>query len=272
MTELSIIIVNFNTAGLIEKCIASIFQSKVDFDFEVIIFDNASTDISRDTLSKIRNKKVKVILNNENIGFSRANNLTTRLAKGNYLFFLNPDCEVKRDSIFKLYRFAKGKADAGVVGPKLLNPDGSIQASCFRLPTLKRTVSQYWFGKVELLDKYAPVSYEPIEVESLVGAAFLVTPTARKKVGLWDEKYFMYFEDLDYCRRAKKAGLKIYYTSYAEVFHHHGISGSGLADNDNQWRRLIPSSKIYHGIFQHYLITFIIWSGQKWRRLFKRTE
>ena len=98
-------------------------------------------------------------------------------------------------------------------------------------------------------------------------AAFLITPKALNKVGLLDERYFMYFEDIDYCRRIARAGLKIYYLPEAEVYHVHGASGKGLVDDKNQWKRLIPSSKIYHGLLRHYLISFIIASSQKWREL-----
>ena len=100
-------------------------------------------------------------------------------------------------------------------------------------------------------------------------AAFLITPQAKKKVGLLDERYFMFFEDHDYCKRVGEAGLKIFYYPKALVVHHHGESGKMLADEDNQWRRLIPSSKIYHGALKHYLLNFIIWSSQKWQRLLK---
>ena len=88
-----------------------------------------------------------------------------------------------------------------------------------------------------------------------------------KKVGLMDERYFMYFEDLDYCKRVKRSGLKVYYYPEAEIIHSHGISGKGVASDKDQWRRLIPGSKIYHGPIKHYLIYAIAWLGQKWQKL-----
>jgi len=101
------------------------------------------------------------------------------------------------------------------------------------------------------------------EVEAAAMTAFLITPQGLKQAGLLNEKYFMYFEDLDYCRELKKAGLKVYYLPRAEVIHHHGASGKKIARFEDQWRRLIPSSKIYHGLVKHYLFNFILWSGQK---------
>jgi len=103
---------------------------------------------------------------------------------------------------------------------------------------------------------------------AVVGAAFLITPEAISRIGVLDERYFMYFEDLDYCRRVKKAGLKTYYLPEAEFTHLHGESGKGLSSSENQWRRLVPSSQIYHGILIHYLIILIMWTSQKVRKLF----
>jgi len=120
-----------------------------------------------------------------------------------------------------------------------------------------------------LLDKYYPKERDPVEAEVLVMAAFLITPKAKQKVGLLDERYFMYFEDFDYCKRVREMGLKVFYYPAAQVIHHHGESGKKLAGNEDQWKRLIPSSKIYHGTLKHYLLNFIIWSSQKWQRILR---
>ena len=104
--------------------------------------------------------------------------------------------------------------------------------------------------------KYAPLTKIPVVVEAAVGASFLMTRNALDKVGMLDEKYYFYFEDIDYCRRVRRAGLKVYYLPDSKVIHYHGASGKKIADPENQWRRLIPSSKIYHGVFKHYLIGF----------------
>ena len=98
-------------------------------------------------------------------------------------------------------------------------------------------------------------------------AAFLITPAGFKKAKFLDERYFMYFEDIDYCRKLQSCGLKIIYLPESEMIHYHGASGKKLADQKNQWRRLIPSSIIYHGLIKHYVINAIIWSGQKWQKL-----
>ncbi len=204
----------------------------------------------------------------DNVGFAAGNNKGIRRAKGKYILLLNSDTQVTKGAIDRLYQFAQEHADAGAVVPKLLNADGTLQASAFRLPTLGRAIAQYWLEREGILDKYAPQGGVPQVVEEAVMAAYLITPKCLKKVGLLDERYFFYFEDFDYARRMMKASLKIYYLPSAEVVHRHGESGKGLADWANQWRRLVPGSKIYHGWLKHTLIYLVMWTAQKWAKLF----
>ena len=248
--EISIIIVNYKTPKLTKACVESIKKNPPKVPYEIIVIDNSKN----------------------NIGFAAGNNKGIRKAMGKYILLLNSDTEVKKGAIDKLYEFAKGHPDAGAVVPKLLNPDGSTQPSCFRLPTLWLTIRQYWFGEKGLLDKYVPaISHQSSAiVEEAVMAAYLITPTALKKVGLLDERYFFYFEDFDYARRIKNARLKIYYLSDPEVVHHHGASGKNLVGWENQWRRLIPGSKVYHGFLGHHIIRIAMWISQKWEKLISK--
>lgn len=263
MLDLSIIIVNFNTKDLTKGTVESIFDSKPKVSFEIIIVDNGSTDGSREEFTKFINKKIKFVLNNENLGYSRANNIGIKIANGKYILLLNSDTKVLKESLDALVEFSGRQKDAGVVGPRLKNMDDSIQASVMNFPKIRNAIAQFWFGKRNKFSLYAPDTYEPTAVDAVVGAAFLISPKARESVGLLDERYFMYFEDLDYCGRVWKKGLKVYYLPSAEIIHYHGASGKHLAGEKNQWRRLVPSSKIYHGVLKHYIINFIIWSGQK---------
>ncbi len=260
--DVSIIIVNYNTKELTLDCIDSILDEGSDLKMEIIIVDNGSTDNSAHFLEKLeRSAVVKLIKNSENKGFAKANNQGIKIAKGEFILLLNSDTKVKKYAIEKLVEFAKMHPETGAVGARLLNTDGTIQDSAFRFPTIGRAIKQYWLGEKGHLEKYAPKSIEPVDV--LVMAAFLITPRALKEVGMLNEKYFIFFEDFDYCRALHKAGLKVYYMKDAEVIHYHGASGKKVADNDNQWRRLIPSSKIYHGLIKHYIFNFVLWSGQK---------
>jgi GT2 family glycosyltransferase len=276
MVDVSIIVVSFNTRDLTLDCIKSIGKEGSFLKKEIIVVDNNSSDGSVAALQRLRKSlprrqagkypKLQLIINKKNLGFAKANNQGIKKAKGRYILLLNSDTKVKKEALKKLVSFARKTSGVGVVAPRLINPDGSIQGSVFRFPTMHRAIKQYWMGKRKILDKYAPFGNEPQEVEAAVMAAFMIAPKALKKVGFLDERYFMYFEDLDYCRRVHRAVLKVYYLPEAEVVHYHGKSGKGTGDI--QRKRLIKSSKIYHGSFKHYFLNFIIWSGHKWRRLF----
>ena len=273
--DLSVIIVSFNTSKLTLQCIKSVLNSVNNLRYEIIVIDNASTDgtLRQIRKSKIKNQnekvKIKIIENKENLGFAKANNQGIKIASGRYILLLNSDTVVKKNSVENLIKFAENTPDAGAVGVRLLNPDGTIQPSVFFLPTIWRAVKQYWLGEEGLLDKYAPDGNSPTEVESLVMAAFLITPKALENVGLLNERYFMYFEDLDYCRRIKVNNLKIYYLPTSEIVHQHGASGKKVGDK-KQFERLNQSSKIYHGLIRNSLFNFILWSGQKWQQFLKK--
>ncbi len=257
--KLSIIIVSYNTKDLTLDCINSVFKFAPKIKFEVVVVDNGSSDGTVESLPK----SVKVIKNNANLGFSRANNQGIKISKGKYILLLNSDTKVTKGAIEKLISFAENADGAGVVGSQLLNADGSIQPSVFYLPTLGRTIAEFWLKGKKYLEKYAPQGSEPAEVEAVVGAAFLITPKAQKRVGQLNEAYFMYFEDLDYCREVRRKGLKVYYLPSSKIYHYHGASGKGIADASNQWKRLIPSSKTYHGLIKYYAIQFMMKTSQK---------
>jgi len=263
---LSIVVASYNTKDLTVACINSIIKLDPKLDYEIIVVDDGSKDGSVEALKEIdkNNSKVRVIINKENLGYVRTNNKGIRASSGKYVLLLNSDTVVRKGALEALVKFAQNHKDAGVVGAKLLNADESLQPSCYHLPTIKNAIYEYWFGHKGLFEKYAPKGDDSSEVEALVGAAFLITPEALKRVGMLNSAYKSYFEDMDYCRAVGRNGLKVYYLPSAEILHYHGASFSKLADEKNRWRKLIPSSKIYHGVFRHYLINAIIWIGQKW--------
>jgi GT2 family glycosyltransferase len=261
MLDVSIIIVSYNTKELTAAAIKSVQKSKSQYLYEIIVIDNASTDGSVEKL-ELFGTAIKLIKNKTNFGFSKANNQGISIAKGKYIFLLNSDAELKSKCIDKLINFACEHKDAGAIVPQLLNADGSPQESVFKLPTLKNAILQYWFGQKGLYGQYVPEGQIPQKVESAVMAAFMITPYNLKKSPKLNEKYFMYFEDLDYCRQIQKNGLSIYYIPDAKVIHHVGKSGTKISDSENQWRRLVPSSKIYHGVLNHYLIWFVMRTSQ----------
>lgn len=261
----AIIIVNYNTKTLLRQCLRSITN------YEIIVVDNGSTDGSQECLKRIKeskNQRIKVLFNKENLGFAKAVNQALRQAQGEYILLLNPDIKVKKNALKKLIKFAKNHPEAGIIGARLLNPDGTTQGSCFPKLSIANAIKEFWLGQKGVFEKYAPRTQKPVEVEAVVGACMLIAKKVIEKVGFFDERYFLYFEDLDYCRRVKKSGWKVYYLPEAEFIHDHGAAGKDLPVSD--W--LKNSSKIYHGKVKYYLLTFIIWLGQKWQRLFKERK
>jgi len=261
--NLSIIIVSFNTRDLLKKCLDSLPSSS-----EIIVIDNGSIDGTVAMIKEIKESKIKIIENKENVGFAKAVNQGLKQAEGEYLLLINSDIFVKKNDLDKLIAFAKDQPQAGVIGGKLINPDGSLQGSCFYLPTITRIIKEFWFNGPSSLTKYAPLGDKPAEVEAVIGAVFLIPKKVLHKVGFFDERYFMYFEDLDYCRRVRQAGFKVYYLPEAEFIHEHGASGRSIPQKTHRW--LVGSSKVYHGVIKYYLITFIIWSGQKCQKILKK--
>jgi GT2 family glycosyltransferase len=263
--DLSVIVVSYNTKELLANCLESLKEQKRKTELEVIVIDNASPDGSA-TLVKEKFPWVKLVINEKNLGFATAVNQGVRESSGENIFLLNSDTRFKKGALKALLDFT-AEIGPAIIGARLINPDGTVQSSVFRLPTLKGAVLEYWLGKKDYFSKYVPSGNESQEVEAVSGGAMLISREIIEKIGFLDERYFMYFEDLDYCRRAREAGFKVFYLPTAEIVHEHGASGRGLVSTENQWRRLIPSSKIYYGLFKYYLINAIIWSGQKAKKL-----
>lgn len=273
--ELSVVIVNLNTKDLTIGCIRSLQKEAKDLSFEVLLTDNGSNDGSVEAFEAIKKEKYwkdkfTLILNDSNTGYAKANNQGIARAKGKYILLLNNDTVVQKDALQSLLKFASLNADAGVVGSRLLNIDGTLQMSCYHFPTITNAIKEYWLGKKGLFEKFAPKGKEPVTVDSVVGAAFLITPKAREKVGILDERYFAYFEDIDYCRQTWKKGLKVYYLPSSVITHYHGATFKKLANESERWKKLIPSSKIYHGLIKHYFINAILWLGQKKNKLLQK--
>lgn len=244
--QLSIIIVNWNTKQLLKGCLESIVNSEPsNVNYEIIVVDNNSSDNSVELVRnfKVQNSKFKIILieNEKNLGFSRAVNQGIEFSQGKHVLLLNSDTRLEPHTIEKLLAFVNQTQDVGVVGPRLINPDGTIQPSCFNFPTISRAIKEFWLGQENVYSKYYPQAYEPTKVDALVGAVFLITQPALDKVGKFDEKYFLYYEDLDYCQRVWQSGLKVYYHPQIEVVHEHGASGRKISDKTKKW--LVESSK-----------------------------
>jgi GT2 family glycosyltransferase len=188
--------------------------------------DNGSTDGSGRVV-KEKFPEVKVIENQENVGFAEANNQALRISKGKYLLLLNPDTQVKEKAIEGLVSFMETHPRAGISGAQLLNSDGSKQNSIANFPSLATELLNKSFLRWLFPKKFPGKERdypEPIEVDSVIGACMVVRRDALEQVGLLDEDYFIFLEETDWCYRMKRAGWKIYHIPQAQVFHFQGKS------------------------------------------------
>ncbi len=217
--NISCIIVSYNCREELKRCLSSLtFCAN-----EIIVVDNNSKD---KTTCFIRENYPEVILieNKENFGFARGVNLGIRKASGKYLILLNPDTEILEGGIKKLVDFASCDKNIAAVGPRLLNTDGSFQPSAYNFPTpLWAFLHLTQISKLLKVGKFFPYFSKPNkiqEVDWVVGACICIKKEALNVVGLFDENYFLYFEEIDWCKRTKEDGWKIYYYPEAVVIHH----------------------------------------------------
>ena len=241
--DLSIIIVNWNSKHYLESCIESISNSKSNVNFEIIVIDSGSFD-GCDAIVK-QFPSVRFIQSKKNVGFARANNEAFNISSGRNILFLNPDTEIVAGAIDVLFNAIEARPDAGVVGPKILNSNGTIQTSCVRafpnilnqiLDTeilMTRFSSFKLWGMTPRLEKMAMIS----SVEAISGACLMVKRTIFKNIGLFSVEYFMYSEDIDLCYKIKKAGWNIYYVPDALIVHHGG--GSSEQNNISQFANVM---------------------------------
>lgn len=216
----SIIIINYNTKELTKNCIDSVFFNFNKNDFEIILVDNASQDGSVEMLKDNFNGKIKIIANSKNTGFGPANNQGAQMAKGDYLFLLNSDTIIKDNILLKLEEFLSENKDAGIVAPKLFLGDGSEQPFAFGdYPCLLSLI----FEKFKKPPKYLE---GPFEVEWVSGAALIIKRKLFERLGGFDEKFFMYFEDIDLCKRAKEMNYKVFINPKISLTHLCGKSPS----------------------------------------------
>lgn len=262
MDKISIIIVTFNSAKTIKICLDSII--KFSSDYEIIIVDNNSEDSTCEIIQHF-GKRIKLIKAGANLGFAKANNLGVKSASEEYLIFLNPDTRIlEKDSLDKLKLNLQINPEYGLIGPKLIYPDGSIQPRVRNLPTVFRALKEYIFGEKNEYDFYSPDCETLCEVESIIGACFIIKKELFKKVGGFNDKYFMYFEDLELCKEVRALGLKIGYLPDVTIEHAEGKSGV----NQKTFQMLQTSAKQYHGLVSYFLIQTIIKLSNKGRTLF----
>jgi GT2 family glycosyltransferase len=239
MVNLSIIIVNWNSANYLKKCISSIFRNNPTCSFEVIIIDNNSDDKSLDS-AKYFFPRLRIIKNSKNLGLAKANNEGIRKSKGNYILFLNPDAVILPQAIDKMIAYFDSHPRTGALGPKLLNKNNTVQQSIhgfislshafFEISSLdrffpKNALNKIFLGKLlgnifkNLLASYNEYN-KPTKVSVVMGSCFLTTKKILNNTGYFDEHFFLYHEENELCYRIKEKGFDCVYFPIAKVVHY----------------------------------------------------
>ena len=228
---LSIIIVNWNVKHYLERCLLSIIKNTSNLDYEIIVIDNDSTrDDSKIFLANFKTEaNVKIILNNKNLGFAKANNQGIKQAQGDYILLLNPDTEIiEKGSLAEAVELMEANKDWGVLGCRLLEADRQTQLSVRSFPRIIPQIMislklHHIFPKSRALQSYFQThfDYQKISpVDQVMGAFLMTRREVLSKIGLLDEKFYIWFEEVDFCKRTKRAGWKVIYSPKPTIIHY----------------------------------------------------
>ncbi len=239
MIKLSTIIVSYNTKDLLKECLSSVVAAIENLEAEIIVVDNDSTDGTVEMLEGQVQNEIKILRNKENLGFARANNIGIQNSSGKYILLLNSDTIVEKNTIAEMVKYMEQNPKIGVATCRVELPDNSLDPACHRgFPTPWASMT-YFLG----LERLFPMSKifgqyhlgflpmgEPHEIDSPSGAFYLVRREVIDRVGMLDEDYFMYGEDLDWSFRIKQAGWKIMYYPFVKITHFKKRSGRAGVD------------------------------------------
>lgn len=258
--DLSIIIVSWRVKELLEQCLASIFRQSFDFSYEVIVIDNNSGDGTVEMV-EADFSQVQLVKSQINLGFARANNLGLKRAVGRYLLLLNPDTRLLDNSLNQAVKFMSDHKNCGVLGAKLLNPDFSLQPSVRRFPRLiDHCLMMFKLHHLIPLNRYLASDFDYQKqqtVDQVMGAFFMISRNLLEKIGWLDEGYYLWFEEVDYCQRARQASFIVNYFPEIKVIHYGGQSFNQVWGFKNHWRFSLSRFryfKKYHSLLAYMLI------------------
>ena len=257
----SVIIVNYNAGHLLTKAVKSVINFP---GVEVVVADNASTDQSFAKLeSQVKASNLVLIDNHANLGFGKAVNQAVAKSQGDYIYLLNPDASLSATTLSRMIQTAQTYQSRAIIAPRLENPDGSPQSSCYRPQTIGNAIKEYWLGIRGSYSKYLPKGKRPVAVHAAVAAAWLVPRSVWDELGGLSDRFFLYFEDLDMCDRAYAQGVQVIYDPQAVVKHAHGVSSR---TNPIVMKLFTQSAWEYHGWVKKLTIDAVI----RFRDLFTR--
>lgn len=251
---LSILIVNWNTRDLVIKCINSILRNLPSFDFEIVVVDNASKDGSADSLTHLygHNRRVKIFQSLRNLGFAKGCNLAYFYSQGEYVMLLNPDTEVIDNSLERLVNYLEERSEIGVIGPRLLNPDGTLQHSVRRFPGIFSSLVVFsGLHRIFQPRRYLMADFDysrEAEVDQVMGAALLTRRKIIERIGFLDEKFWLWYEEVDFCKRVKDAGYKVVFYPKAQIMH---IQGQSFSQMEIYFRKRTVARSLIHYFRKH---------------------
>ncbi|PIR96114.1 MAG: glycosyl transferase family 2 [Candidatus Doudnabacteria bacterium CG10_big_fil_rev_8_21_14_0_10_42_18] len=264
--DISIIVLSYQSQMHLEVLLPSIEESAKGLSVETIIVDNGSTDGSKEWLKQQMDKgaNFKLISLADNLGFSKGNNLGIKEAKGRYILLLNPDTKLSPDTLQTMTGFMDNHPEVGAGGCKLVKPDGKLDLACRR--RFPNPVNS--FKRLFLTDNkdynYTDIDdNQSMEVDSVVGAFMFIRREATEKIGLLDEKFFMYGEDLDWCWRCKEAGYKVWYLPETTVLHYKGESSKKVSFKALFWfhEAMWIFYKKHYSPKYFFIFNWIVWLG-----------
>lgn len=271
--DLSVVIVSWNVRDLLQTCLESLRPEWERTWAEVIVVDNASTDGTPD-LVRDHYPAVRLIANAANRGFGAANNQGMAAAGGRYILLLNPDTVVLPGALETLVAFIEAHPRIGMVAPRLLNADGSLQRNAFHFPGLMQVTLDLFPLHPRLMEsvlngRYGrePRANGPFAIDHPLGAAMLVRHAVWEETGGFDEDYFMYAEEVDWCWRIRHAGWMIWQVPAAEIVHYGGQSTRQVPDSMfiELWRARFRFFRRHHGLLYQALVRLLVRLGMLWR-------
>jgi len=228
--DLSIAIVSWNVQELLRQTLESVYRETKGITFEIFVVDNASRDGSAEMVQRLF-PRAWLFANTDNLGFAKANNRALREARGRYIVLLNPDTEIRDNALQKMVSWMDAHPRAGIAGPQLLNPDGSIQPSTRNFPTFSALgltlLKLHHLWRPKIIKDYYQLDFDHAheqEVDQVMGAALFIRRAVIEVIGLLDEGFWIWFEEADWCKRARNAGFEIWFTPAARIMHIKGES------------------------------------------------
>lgn len=278
--DLSIIIVSWNVKALLRECLMSIRKNISAIDFEVIVVDSASSDGSPQMVAE-EFPWVTLISSEQNLGYPRGNNIGILVSSGRHVLILNPDTIILNDALSIMLNYLEDHIDVGALGPQLLNADGTVQSSRRRFPSLITGIFEStWFEPFaprRVLKGYYALDLpddQENDVDWVTGACLMVPRRVIDHVGPFDEGYFMYSEELDWCRRIKDAGWRVVYLPQAKIIHYVGKSSEQAitARHVNFQQAKLRYYRKYHGPIAAGSLRGLLLANYAWQLVLEATK